>query len=61
MDVTQEYLKEHRKIAHFYIDIGKIHKYFEISTKTGEGFDEFFEILKIDSAILFNKGKNTYK
>jgi len=45
------------------IDRGVIDKYFEISAKTGEGFEQFSKILKIDGAIyskLSNRKKNIY-
>ena len=47
-----ELLEDYRKIAKLLIDKGKIDKYFEVSAKTGEGFNLFSKILKIDSALL---------
>ena len=41
LDISQDYLQEYRKISDNLIKDGKIYKYFEISTKTGEGFDNF--------------------
>ena len=39
------------------IDNGEINKYFEVSAQTGEGFEQFSNILKIDCATYFNKDK----
>ena len=58
LDISKEYLEEHRKKAKILIDSGVIDKYFEVSAKTREGIDHFFKILRIDAAnyCQFSKG-----
>ena len=63
LDIAVESLEEYRNKAKILIDRGVIDKYFEISAKTGEGFEQFSKILKIDGAIyskLSNRKKNIY-
>ena len=57
--VYKIYLEFYRENAKLYIDTGKINKYFELSAKSGEGFREFFNILKIDAAIFMNSNNKT--
>ena len=58
LDITYKgYLEFNRKKAKLYIDTGKINKYFELSAKTCEGFQEFYNVLRIDAAI-FMDSKN---
>jgi len=60
LDIAMEkYQEEYRKKAKILIDNGAIDKYFEVSAKTGEGFEEFSKILKIDAANYskFSNGK----
>ena len=59
LDITKKYLFNYRKQAKSLYDKGKIDKYFEVSSKTSEGIDELKNILKIDSASIFdNLGEN---
>ena len=63
LDIFNGYLKEYRKKALMLIDAGIIDKYFEVSAKTGEGFEEFSKILKIDAANysqLFDRNKKQF-
>ena len=63
LDIDMEYLKECRNKAKILIDSGVVDKYFEISAKTGKGFEQFSKILKIDAANyskFSDKNKNVY-
>ena len=51
-------LEYYREKAKAMIDSGLIDKYFEVSAKTGEGIEQFSNILKIDSSIYQNYNKN---
>ena len=46
-------IEESRRISNDLIKNNIIDKYFEVSAKTGEGIDNFFNTLKIDGAIFY--------
>jgi GTPase SAR1 family protein len=54
LDLGVKNIEKFRKQAKILIDRGIIHKYFELSAKTNEGIDLFFENLKIYSAIILD-------
>ena len=62
IDITRINIEKYRKQAKILIDRGKIHKYFELSAKTGEGVRTLKKYLEIDSPIIIDnyepKNKN---
>ena len=62
LDITKGYIEEHRKQEKILLDSSLIDKYFEVSSKTGEGFEQFYKILRIDVAnnIGYRTDKNLY-
>ena len=60
LDITEEYLDIHRKRAKIAIDSGIIHKYFEVSAKTGKGINFFSNVL-IRDCININNNMNHKK
>ena len=49
-DITKKYAFNYRKLAKSFFEEGKINKYFEVSSKSGEGIKKLKNILKIDAA-----------
>ena len=49
-DITKKYAFNYRKLAKSFFEEGKINKYFEVSSKSGEGIEKLKNILKIDAA-----------
>ena len=56
LDLIVNNIKKYRKQAKILIDRGKVHRYFELSAKTGYGIDLFLEHLKIDSVMILDNG-----
>ena len=54
LDITKKYIFNYRKQAKLLYDNQKIDKYFEVSSKSGEGIDELKNVLKIDSASIID-------
>ena len=58
LDISNEYLlEESGRISNDLIKNNIIDKYFEVSAKTGEGIDNFFNTLKIDGANFYMEYK----
>ena len=54
IDITRINIEKYRKQAKILIDRGKIDKYFELSSRTGEGIEIFKKYIEIDSALILD-------
>ena len=52
IDICEKDLNQFRKIAQKLIIDGIIYRYFEVSSKTGEGIESFRKCLKYDNAFI---------
>ena len=52
LDLTRDNIGYYRKQAKILIDRGKIHKYFEVSAKTGERIDTLKKNIEMDSTMI---------